>query len=60
MSNYFYPTGTSANTEVIICEICDGTAVEITPPHPIWTDGQNKVVIQLNAITLGGVNGLNS
>jgi hypothetical protein len=60
MANYFYPTGTSANTEVIICEICSGSTQEIIPPHPIWTDGQNNVVIQLNAITLGGINGLNS
>jgi hypothetical protein len=61
MAEYTYPiSATSANTEVIMCELCDGTVTPVTPPHPIWTDAQNKPVIQLNAITLGGVNGLNS
>jgi len=61
MTNYIYPTSaTSANTEVFICEVCSGTTYTVEPPHPIWTDGQNKSIIQLNAVTLGGMNGLNS
>ena len=60
MPNYIYPTGaTSANTEVIICDVCSGTTKQITPPHPIWTNAQNKPVIEMNAVTLGGMNGLN-
>lgn len=52
----------SANTEVIICETCDGgtTVFKVTPPHPVWTNAQNNSVIQLNMITLGGENGLNN
>ena len=55
----------SANTETIICqEVCDlsgGTrTVSVTPPHPVWTDGFGTQVTQLNMVTLGGVNGLNS
>ena len=53
------------NTETIICqEVCDlsgGTrTVSVTPPHPVWTDGFGTQVTQLNMVTLGGVNGLNS
>jgi Concanavalin A-like lectin/glucanases superfamily len=30
-------------------------------PHPVWTNNEgNRALIQLNAITLGGVNGLNN
>ena len=56
----------SANTEVLVCEICndfttgDITLNQITPPHPVWTDGYGTSVTQLNMITLGGVDGLNS
>jgi hypothetical protein len=52
----------SANTETIVCvETCTaGTFTEIVPPHPVWTDGYGKPITQLNAITLGGPNGLNS
>lgn len=54
----------SANTEVIICqEICDlsggTTTTQITPPHPVWTDGYGTPVTQLNMVVIGG-NGLNS
>ena len=31
----------------------------IEPPHPVYTNGQNKAIVQLNAITIGG-NGLNA
>jgi hypothetical protein len=43
-----------------VCVIdCSGNTVTVTPPHPVYTNGQNQAIVQLNAITLGG-NGLNS
>lgn len=52
---------TSANTETIICKYqCDGTTIEVVPPHPIWTGIEGNDVIQMNAVTLGGISGLNS
>lgn len=61
MPNYIYPSGaTSANTEYVVCQICSGTTSTVVPPHPIWTNGQNQPIIQMNAVTLGGVNGLNN
>ena len=54
----------SANTAYDICEVCsDGTVITVynlTPPHPIYTDGYGTPVTQLNMVTLGGPNGLNS
>ena len=56
----------SAGTEYEICEICcdcgtTGSTVNlITPPHPVYTDGYGTPVTQLNMVTLGGPNGLNS
>lgn len=56
----------SANTEVLVCEVCcdcgaTGTTVnQIVPPHPVWTDGYGTPVTQLNMIVLGGPNGLNN
>jgi hypothetical protein len=56
----------SANTESTICEICcdcgatGSTVNQITPPHPVWTDGYGTPVTQLNMIVLGGPNGLNA
>ena len=54
----------SANTAYDICEVCfDGTVVTVynlTPPHPVYTDGYGTPVTQLNMVTLGGPNGLNS
>jgi hypothetical protein len=56
--------GFSAGTESTACNICwDGsgyTASVVSVPHPTWTNGQGQAVIQLNAITLGGPNGLNN
>jgi len=52
----------SANTESLICQqICTEsgtTVVNITPPHPVWTDGYGTPVTQQNMIKLGGINGL--
>ena len=54
----------SANTEYTICEVCfDGSVVTVynlTPPHPVYTDGYGTPVTQLNMVTLGGPNGLNN
>ena len=51
---------TSANTESTVCDVCSGNTVTIIPPHPTWTNNQGNDVIQMNAITLGGPNGLNN
>ena len=56
----------SAGTEYEVCEICcdcgsPGSTINlITPPHPVYTDGYGTPVTQLNMVTLGGPNGLNS
>jgi hypothetical protein len=54
----------SANTEVTVCEqICTsgGTTVKVVyPPHPTYSDLTGGTVVQLNMISLGGMNGLNS
>ena len=54
---------TSANTETIICqEVCSGSTtnvVQVTPPHPVYSDLTGGTVTQLNMIVLGGPNGLN-
>lgn len=55
----------SANTEVTFCEqICDGaggtTVVEVSVPHPTYSDLTGGTVVQLNMVTLGGPNGLNA
>jgi hypothetical protein len=44
----------------LVCEDnCSGGTFTIVPPHPVYTNGQNQAIVQLNAITIGG-NGLNS
>jgi hypothetical protein len=55
----------SAGTESTICVICcpctnGATITSVIPPHPTWTNTQGDVIVQLNAITLGGPNGLNN
>jgi hypothetical protein len=37
-----------------------GDTVSISPPHPTYLNGFGKAVIQLDAVELGGTNGLNS
>lgn len=54
----------SANTEQNIClQICDlsggTTVVSVATPHPVWTNEYGGEVTQLNAVTLGGMYGLN-
>ena len=61
MSNYIYPaSATSANTEVLICEVCSGSTFTVEPPHAVWTDAQNKPIILMDTVVLGGPNGLNN
>ena len=51
----------SAGTEYNVCVIdCSGNTISITPPHPTWTNEQGHAVVLLDAIVLGGINGLNS
>jgi hypothetical protein len=55
----------SSGTETDICQVCidssgNTTAIFIDAPHPTWTDGRGRSVIQLNMIVLGGQNGLNN
>lgn len=57
--NCFEPSR-SANTETVICEVCDGTTVILTPPHAEYSDSQNNIVIQMNTVALGGAYGLNN
>jgi hypothetical protein len=54
----------NAGPETLLCiEVCgpSGTTVtQVSPPHPVWTDAYGTAVTQLNMITLGGPDGLNS
>ena len=55
------PPPISAGTEYNVCVIdCSGNTVSITPPHPTWTNEQGRAVVLLDAIALGGMNGLNN
>jgi len=55
------PPPISAGTEYNVCVIdCSGNTVSITPPHPTWTNEQGRAVVLLDAIVLGGINGLNN
>jgi hypothetical protein len=51
----------SAGTEYQICAIdCNGNAVTLPTPHPTWTNGYGKEIIELDMVLLGGQNGLNN
>lgn len=51
----------SANTESTVCVFdCSGNTVTIYPPHPQYNGLSGNTVTQLNAIEIGGQNGLNS
>jgi len=55
------PPPISAGTEYNVCVIdCSGNTITITPPHPTWTNEQGHAVVLLDAIVLGGINGLNN
>ena len=51
---------TSANTPYYECRICDGVAITINPPHPVYSNQYGQDVTQLNAVQLGGTYGLNN
>jgi hypothetical protein len=50
----------SANTEYLICIDCSGTTATRATPHPTYSDLTGGTVTQLNAVLIGGRNGLNS
>lgn len=51
----------SAGTEYTVCVLdCNGNPQSVGVPHPKWTNTQGKTVVLLDAIELGGPNGLNS
>jgi len=50
----------SSGTEYTFCQICNGVLITVSPPHPVWTNNEGRDVIQLNAVALGGFNGLNN
>jgi hypothetical protein len=61
--NCISPPPISAGTEVFMCVVecgVSGDTVSISPPHPTYLNGFGKAVIQLDAVELGGTNGLNS
>jgi hypothetical protein len=50
----------SANTDSSVCVECGDNIAIIEPEHPVWTNLYGQSVVQMNAIELGGRNGLNS
>ena len=56
----------SAGTEYEVCVVCSpcgscsGTVTSVSAPHPTWTNLDGKSVVILDAVTLGGPNGLNN
>jgi uncharacterized delta-60 repeat protein len=49
----------SSNTEYVDCLICNGDALLVDAPHPVWSNNYGRAVTQLDAVTIGG-NGWNS
>jgi len=51
----------SANTDDLLCIYdCSGNTLTFDLPKPVWTNNNGNEVTQLNAVQLGGPNGLNS
>jgi hypothetical protein len=51
----------SSGVESINCVDCGtGTVTATTMPHAIYTNAQNRAISQINTVSLGGSNGLNS
>jgi hypothetical protein len=55
----------SAGTEYFACQVCcpcesGGTITQVSVPHPTWTDGNGRAVTLLDAVLIGGQNGLNN
>lgn len=57
-------TGFTSGNETVVCNVCwDGTGYTttiVTAPHPKWTNQFGQTVTLLDAIQLGGMNGLNN
>jgi hypothetical protein len=55
---------TDNNTTVIIgatgYSSDGGEVITYNTPTPVWTDSNDEVALQCNAVTIGGFNGLNS
>jgi hypothetical protein len=50
----------SANTDYNVCVTCGDNTFTVETEHPVWTNQYGQSVIQMNAVELGGRNGLNS
>lgn len=58
-------TGFTSGREYTMCEICcpcttGETVTEVSVPHPSYTNISSQTIIQFDAITIGGFNGLNN
>lgn len=58
-------SGFTSGQEYTMCEICcpcttGETVTEVVVPHPSYTNISSQTIIQFDAITLGGFNGLNN
>jgi hypothetical protein len=60
-------TPLSAGTETVVCYTClsdlnNGIAFYYTNkiPHPTWTNGYGKEIVELDMVLIGSGNGLNS
>jgi hypothetical protein len=50
-----------ANPEYVLCVFdCSGNTVTLDLPHPVWTNNYGMNVVQMNAVALGGIDGLNN
>jgi uncharacterized delta-60 repeat protein len=50
----------NSGDEYLMCEVCSGDTFTVNPPHPVWTNNYGIAVTMLDAIVLGGPNGLNN
>lgn len=58
-----YSAGTFVSYVCTVCTDSGGTTTatkELGTPHPSYTNNSGDVVVQLQMVTLGGPNGLNS
>lgn len=54
------PLSGSTGGNVDICQaLCSGGTISVVAPHATFTNAQNKAVVQMNTVLLGG-NGLNA
>lgn len=56
---------TAGTYDYKVCTTCiddNGNIIQVLKdtPHPVWTNGMGKAVIQSEMVTLGGIDGLNS